>query len=180
MEETHALDKPPILGVVECKGQIRPVPMKDVAAKTVLRHLFKSFNLEDAEALYTNDYPAYNCLDSLCNHETINHSIGEYTRVKVHINTVEAEFSVFKPWNATFRGYSKEKTHLYTAHYNFLRNTRQMKRAERILAMLPPKNRSITGSKPSTRVNSPEPKYFSIPKPQKHPTKTKEVRKINH
>jgi hypothetical protein len=65
--------------------------------------------------------------------------MGEYARGKVHINTVEAEFSVFRPWNATFRGYSKEKIHLYIAQYNHLRNTRQMKREERTLAMLLPK-----------------------------------------
>lgn len=136
---TCAVDKPPILGVVERKGVVRLVPMADVAARTVLRHLFKAFDLEDAEALYTDDYPAYSCLRSLGRHETVNHSLGEYARGKVHTNTVEAEFSVFRPWNATFRGYSKENIHLYTAHYNFLRNNRHMGRAQRTLAILIPR-----------------------------------------
>lgn len=135
---TYAVDKPPILGVVERKGLVRLVPMADVAARTVLRHIFKAFDLEDVEALYTDDYPAYNALRSLGRHETVNHSLGEYARGKVHTNTVEAEFSVFRPWNATFRGYSKENIHLYTAHYNFLRNTRHMDRAQRTLAILIP------------------------------------------
>jgi len=55
-----------------------------------------------------------------------------------HTNIVEAEFSVFRPWNATFRGYSEEKLHLYTAHYNFLRNTHHMDRAQRALAIIIP------------------------------------------
>lgn len=135
---TYAVDKPPILGVVERGGLVRLVPMADVAARTVLRHLFKAFDLEDVEALYTDDYPAYNCLRSLGHHETVNHSLGEYARGKVHTNPVEAEFSVFRLWNATFRGYSKEHIHLYTAHYNFLRNTRYMNRAQRALAILIP------------------------------------------
>jgi len=136
---TYAADKPPILGVVQRKGFVRLIPMADVAARTVLRHLFKNSKPDEIEALYTDDYPSYNFLESFTPHETVNHSIGEYARGRVHINTVEAEFSVFRPWNATFRGYSKEKIHLYIAQYNHLRNTRQMKREERTLAMLLPK-----------------------------------------
>jgi hypothetical protein len=81
--------------------------------------------------------------------------MGEYARGKVHINTVEAEFSVFRPWNATFRGYSKEKIHLYTAQYNHLRNTRQMKREERTLAMLLPKANPLLESKHSPTSKQP-------------------------
>lgn len=90
------------------KGLVRLIPMRDVAAKTVLRHLFKNIKLDGMEAVYTDDYPAYNFLDSLAHHETINYSSGECAKGKIHINTVEAEFSVFRPWNATLRGYSKE------------------------------------------------------------------------
>jgi len=136
---TYAVDKPPILRVVERKGLVRLIPMADVATRTVLRRLFKTFNLEDVEALYTDDYPAYNAVRSLSRNETVNHSLGEYARGKVHTNTVEAEFSIFRPWNATFRGYSKEKLHLYTAHYNFLRNNRHLNRTQRTLTMLIPK-----------------------------------------
>jgi len=74
----------------------------------------------------------------LTSHETVNHSIGEYTRGKVHINTVEDEFSGFRPWNTIFRGYSKEKLHLYTGHYNFLRNNLHLDRMHRTLRMLIP------------------------------------------
>jgi transposase-like protein len=133
---TYAVDKPPILGVVERGGLVRLVPMADVAARTVLRRLFKGFDLEDVEALYTDDFPSYNALRSLACHETVNHSIGEYARGKVHTNTVEAEFSVFRPWSATFRGINKENSHLYTAHYNFLRNNRRMDRVHKTVAML--------------------------------------------
>jgi hypothetical protein len=56
----------------------------------------------------------------------VNHIIGEYERGRVHTNTVEGEFSVFRPWNATFRCYSKENIHLYAAHCNFIRNNRHI------------------------------------------------------
>lgn len=135
---TYAVDKPPILGVVERDGLVRLIPMADVAARTVLRCLFKAFDLDDVEAFYTDDYPAYNALRSLSLHETVNHSLGEYARSGVHTNTVEGEFSVFRPWNATFRGYSKENIHLYTAQYNFLRSNRHLDRIQRTVTMLIP------------------------------------------
>jgi len=136
---TYAVDKPPILGVVERNGSVRLIPMADVAARTVLHRLFKAFDLEDVEAFYTDDYPAYNALRSLSLHETVNHSIGEYARSGAHTNTVEGEFSVFRPWNATFRGYNKENIHLYTAHYSFLRSNRHLDRIQRTTTMLIPK-----------------------------------------
>jgi len=136
---TYAQDKPPILGVVERDGPVRLIPMADVAATTMLPLILKTFILEDVEAFYTDNYPAYNFLRSLGVHETVNHSLGEYARNGVHTNTVEAEFSVFRPWTATFRGYNKENIHLYTAHYNFIRNNRHLERTQRTLTMLIPK-----------------------------------------
>ncbi len=62
---TYSSDKLPILGVVRRKGLVRLIPMKDVAAKSVLHHLLKNFKIDDMEALYTDDYPAYNFLSSL-------------------------------------------------------------------------------------------------------------------
>lgn len=135
---TYAVDKPPVLGVVERGGPVRLIPLTDVAARTVLRRLFKCFHLEDVEAFITDDYPSYNWLRSLGRHEAVNHSIGEYARGWIHSNTVEAEFSVFRPWSATFRGTSKENLHLYTAHYNYIRGGRGLNRVERALGMLLP------------------------------------------
>jgi len=139
------VDKPPILGVVQREGFVRLIPIADAAARTVLRHLFKNSKPDEIEALYTDDYPSYNFLDGFTPHETVNHSMGEYARGKVHINTVEAEFSVFRPWNATFRGYSKEEIRLYIAQYNHLRKTRQMKKGRKNISNAPPKSQSMTG-----------------------------------
>jgi len=134
----YAVDRPPILGLVEREGVVRLIPMADIAAKTVLRRLLKAIDMEDLEVLYTNAFPAYGVLRGVGRHETGNHSLDEYVRGRVHTNTVEGEFSVFRPWSATFRGYSKENIHLYTAQYNFTRNNRHLGRVERTLAMLLP------------------------------------------
>ena len=117
--------------------------MKDVAARTILVRLLKNFDLDDLDAFYTDEYPAYNFLKSLCFHETVNHSIEEYVRGNVHTNTVEGEFSVYRPWMDTFRGVSKENLHLYTAHYSFLRNNRDKDQTEKSIAMLIPGSAKI-------------------------------------
>ena len=133
---TYKVDKPPVMGLVERGGLVRLIPMADVAAKTMLRLLLKHVDLEDLEALYTDSYPPYRTLRSTGCHETVDHSLGEYARGRVHTNTVEAEFSVFRPWSTTFRGYSKEDLHLYTAQYSFIRNNLHRDRVERAPVML--------------------------------------------
>ena len=135
---TYKGDKPPILGVVERGGDVRLLPLTDVAARTLLRRLFKGFHLDDVEAFVTDDYPSYGFLNGLGRHESVNHSDGEYARGLFHTNTVEGEFSVFDPWNATFRGTSKETLHLYTAHYNYIRGCRDVDRVEAAMGMLLP------------------------------------------
>ena len=135
---TYAEDKPPVLGVVERGGPVRLIPITDVASTTLISSLLSTFRLENVEAAYTDEFPAYNFLASLLNHETVNHSLGEYARGEVHTNTVEGEFSVFRPWIATFRGFSKENTHLYVAQHNFLREHRHMDRVQRTLSTLFP------------------------------------------
>ena len=133
---TYTTDKPPIMGIVERGGTVKLTPSANMTGRTVLRRALNNIH-EDAEAVYTDDYPAYNILDGYCNHQTVNHSLGQYARDGgIHTNTVEAEFSVFRPWMDTYRGISKENLHLYTAQYNFLRNTRKEDRAKRATAMV--------------------------------------------
>lgn len=131
---TYKTDKPPIMGMVERGGAVKLIPSANMTGRAVLRRVTNNIH-EEAEAVYTDEYPTYNLLDGLCNHQTVNHSLGEYARSGVHTNTVEAEFSVFRPWMATYRGISKENLYLYCAQYNFLRNTREEDRAERAAAI---------------------------------------------
>ena len=132
---TYKADKPPIMGMVERGGAVKLIPSANMTARVILRRVTNNIH-EEAEAVYTDEYPAYHVLDGFCNHQTVNHSLGQYARDGgIHTNTVEAEFSVFRPWMATYRGISKENLYLYCAQYNFLRNTREENRAERAAAI---------------------------------------------
>ena len=96
-------------------------------------------NIEDGATIYHDDYRPYGALDGLYRHESVNHSGGEYAREGgIHINTVEAEFSIFEPWLETYRGVSKENLYLYCAQYQFLRRTRDSDRAYRATIILFP------------------------------------------
>lgn len=92
-------------------------------------------NVQPGSTIYHDDYRSYNSLSGLFRHDSVNHSQGEYARGDVHINTAEAEFSVFRPWIRTYRGVSKEKLYLYCSQYQFLRNNRRMDRVSRALSM---------------------------------------------
>jgi len=132
---TYTTDKPPIMGMMERGGMVRLIPSANVTGQTILRRVMNHID-GDAEAICTDEYSAYNILDGFCNHRTVNHSLGEYAREGgIHTNTAEAEFSVFRPWMATYRGISKENLYLYCAQYNFLRNTREEDRARRAAAI---------------------------------------------
>jgi transposase-like protein len=131
---SYAKDKPPVLGMVERKGKVRLFPQVDVKSKRVLRRFLK--NVADNAQVYTDDFSSYDILPQ-GQHLSVNHSNGEYSNGNgVHINTVEAEFSVYRPWMATFRGVSKENLYLYCSHYEFSRNNRCLHPVDRVLKLV--------------------------------------------
>jgi transposase len=76
---TYTTDKPPIMGMVERGGAVRLLPSADMKGRTVLRRVSRHVHRE-VEAVYTDEYPAYHILDGFCNHQTVNHSLGQYAR----------------------------------------------------------------------------------------------------
>jgi transposase-like protein len=111
-------------------GGVAVTPASHVKSEDILKRAVK--NVDPETRIYHDDHPSYSILSGAYRHETVNHSLGEYARDGgIHTNTVEAEFSIFRPWWATYRGVSKEHTYLYCSHYQLLRNTRNMERVQR-------------------------------------------------
>jgi len=73
---TYKMDKPSVMGVVERDGAVKLIPSTDMKGQTVLRRVMNNIQ-EEAEAVYTDEYSAYNILDGFCNHQTVNHSMGQ-------------------------------------------------------------------------------------------------------
>jgi transposase-like protein len=132
---TYEGDKVPIVAAVERGGgRIRIQPHRNVKARVVIKRYQR--DVDPRARVYTDEFPSYDVLPG-DRHFTVNHGDGEYSNGDgVHINTVEAEFSVLRPWMATFRGVSKERLYLYISHYEFLRNNRGACQVERMSKMI--------------------------------------------
>src|SRR5436305_15158177 len=60
------------------------------------------------------------------NHESVNHSIGEYVRGGAHTNTIEGYFSILKRGiNGTYHHGSQQHLKRYLAEFDFRYNERE-------------------------------------------------------
>jgi len=84
------------VGAVERNGETR-LQKIDKRDKETLHNFIKSHIASDTEAVYTDEFPAYNGIaDEDTRHETVNHSADEWVRGDVNTNSIENVFSLFK------------------------------------------------------------------------------------
>lgn len=85
-----------VVGAYQRGGKIVLQVVK--SRKRVDLHAFiKQHVADDAEAIYTDDWPAYlGIADENTRHETVNHSEKEYVRGQVHTNGIENVWGLFK------------------------------------------------------------------------------------
>ncbi|MBC8452920.1 MAG: IS1595 family transposase [Chloroflexi bacterium] len=115
-----------VAGAVERDGEVR---MKHVpsTSKKVLHAFIADTISDDAEAIYTDEWPGYNDIgDENTRHETINHSIKEYVRGDVHTNSIEGMWSLFKRGVVgSFHHVSKKHLERYLDEFEFRFNNRK-------------------------------------------------------
>jgi transposase-like protein len=89
-----------VIGIRQRNGELRLFHSKDVKAKTLAKYIRENVS-EDAEVIFTDDYPSYPGavkragMDSR-KHKAINHSKRIYVIGDTHTNTIENAFSLFK------------------------------------------------------------------------------------
>ncbi len=84
------------LGVIERQGNVR-LQVGPNRNRETLHGFIRMHVAPDAEAIYTDDWPAYNGIgDADTKHETVNHSEKEWVRGDVHTNNVENVWSLLK------------------------------------------------------------------------------------
>ena len=89
-------NKAVVAGAVERNGEARLQTIPDTTRRT-LHGFIDKYVASDAEAIYTDDWPAYKGIaDHDTRHESVNHSADEWVRGDVHTNTIENVFSLFK------------------------------------------------------------------------------------
>lgn len=89
-----------VIGIRQRNGELRLFHSKDVKAKTLAKYIRENVS-EDAEVIFTDDYPSYPSAIKRAGmesrkHKAINHSKRIYVIGDTHTNTIENAFSLFK------------------------------------------------------------------------------------
>jgi len=139
---TLADEKPPILGMLQRKGEVVIAMLPNVQRVTIAPLIQQTIQV--GSRVYTDEYDIYNHLgEAGYTHKTVNHSAGEYARDEdgdgfheVHVNTLEGFWSLLRSWLRPHRGISQEKLPAYLAFFEFVHNVRC--RGKALLASLCP------------------------------------------
>lgn len=131
---TYAGDRPLICVWTQRDSSKMVIEMvKDAGKQSLLGSALS--HIELGSRIDTDSWRGYNILVHCYDHRTVKHSEA-YVQDGVHCNTAEAEWSVFKPWWATYRGVAKRHVYRYLGHYQFRRNRRHWSAIERLEEML--------------------------------------------
>jgi transposase-like protein len=87
--------KTPVLGMRERGGRTVAMPIAGTDAETIQEAILQ--NIETGSTIHTDEAGAYAGVRSLSfDHDTVNHSQGEYVRDDVTTNSIESVFAVMK------------------------------------------------------------------------------------
>ena len=115
--------KTAVVGIRDRKtNTVRAAPVPETTAVR-LEH-FVEKNAETGATAYTDDNAAY---AGLANHESVNHSVGEYVRGQAHINGMESFWALLRRgYYGTFHHLSEKHLHRYVNEFAGRLNIRSM------------------------------------------------------
>ncbi|MDE0399813.1 MAG: IS1595 family transposase [Candidatus Poribacteria bacterium] len=103
-------------------GHVRAKPVPETTAARLGR--FIEDNADKDAKKYTDDNRAY---AGLSNHESVNHSVGEYVRGQAHVNGIESFWALLRRgYYGTFHHLSAEHLHRYVNEFAGRLNIRDM------------------------------------------------------
>ena len=86
---------------------------------------FVAERTEPGATVYTDEAAAYNALDDEYDHESVNHSVGEYVRRQAHTNGIESFWAALKRgYHGTFHHISPKHLHRYVDEFATRHNMR--------------------------------------------------------
>ncbi|MAN74098.1 MAG: IS1595 family transposase [Henriciella sp.] len=117
--------KRPVVSLVERGGRVRSFHVR-IANKAQVRDILVR-NADRKSKLYTDESRLYTTTGrEYADHQTVNHSAGEYARKGVHTNTIENVFSVFKRGMiGVYQHCGEAHLHRYLSEFDFRYNRRQ-------------------------------------------------------
>jgi len=132
-------NKRAIVSLVERGGKVRSFFVENADKLTVTKIVNE--NLHRETRLHTDEARIYKRIGQhVAEHQSVNHSKGEYVRGDVHTNNVESYYSVFKRgMRGTYQHCAEKHLHRYLAEFDFRHNNRvalgvnDLARADQIL-----------------------------------------------
>lgn len=118
--------KVPVVALVERGGNVRAHVVADVSGKT-LKQAIRD-NVRASAAIHTDELLSYRGIGRQFagGHHTVRHSLREYARGDVHVNTAESFFALLKRGLiGTFHAVSKKHLHRYVNEFAFRWNHRK-------------------------------------------------------
>lgn len=128
-----AVQKTPVVALVERNGRVLSKPVERVNAKT-LKGAIRA-NVDKESRIMTDDFSSYRGIGRFFrSHSVVHHSDGEYSRGDVTTNTVESYFALLKRGvHGIFHHVSREHLHRYCDEFNFRWNLRKVDDGERTI-----------------------------------------------
>jgi len=124
--------KTPVLALVERNGRVRSNPVDRVDSRTLKKAIME--NVDRSSTIMTDENSCYFGIGRRFagGHQTVKHSIGEYTYHGASINTAESYFALLKRGvHGTFHHISKKHMHRYCNEFSFRWDLRKSNDGER-------------------------------------------------
>ncbi len=116
-----SVGKTPVIGARDRSGQVVARPISDVSRQTL--HGFINENVERGSTVYTDSFRSYRHLAGY-QHETVNHSVGEYVKAQAHTNGIESFWALLKRgYYGIYHHMSPKHLHRYVNEFSFRHNT---------------------------------------------------------
>jgi len=128
-------NKATVIGVLQRDGELRAEHLPS-STKTNIQNTVRE-NVSTEARLITDRAQQYKSLSGEYNHQSVNHTIGEYVRGDVHTNSIEGVWSLFKKQiNGTHHWVSKKHLQAYVNEMTWRYNRRNQDEGERVNNLL--------------------------------------------
>lgn len=118
--------KTPVVGVIQRKGRICAKVIEDVKIKTIEDYICK--RVRKGSRIYTDDFLSYAQLGKKFRHQSVSHAGGEFVRGKVHTNSIEGFWALFKRgYHGVYHYMSRKHLQRYVDEFTFRFNRRANK-----------------------------------------------------
>jgi len=124
------VNKSPVVGIKQRDGKIKTIVIEVANADNLIKVIDE--NVIPGTKVYTDQNSCYNSLEKYY-HESVNHSLGEYSRGVVHTNGIESYWAILKRgYYGIYHFWSIQHLHRYISEFEERFNMRKLTGIEKI------------------------------------------------